>query len=80
MGTSRTTRLRGSGSGDRCCRRRRRSGRDRVWKGTHVICAKGIRASGVVTDNMRKIRLRVCGRAELERGRPSMFLPAGSQS
>jgi hypothetical protein len=80
MGTSGTTRLRGSGSGDWGCRRRRRSGRDRVRKGTDVICAKGIRAGGVVTDDMRKIRLRVCGRPELERGWPSMFLPAGSQS
>jgi hypothetical protein len=79
MGTSGTTRLRGSGSGDWGCRRRR-GDRDRVWKGTDVICAKGIRASEVVTDDMGKIRLRVCGRPELERGRPSMFLSAGSQS
>lgn len=80
MGTSGTTRLRGSGSGDWGCRRRRRSGRHGVWKGTDVICAKGVRACGVVTDDMRKIRLRICGRPELERGGASVFLPAGSQS
>jgi hypothetical protein len=80
MRASRATGLGGSGSDDRRRRRRRCGGRDRVRKGPDVICTKRIRTSGIITDDMRKIGLEVCGGSELEGGRPAMILPTGCQS
>jgi len=47
-----------------------------VRKGPDMRSRGGV----TVTDDERKIRLRVCGRAELKRGRPAVLLSTWNQT